>query len=322
MSDLPFETLTVPANEAEGFIGAFDRPGHVALLVGPWVREEFAEFVDDFTEPAQIIAAAREVNVTRWIAERVAAEAHFASAFGGIFQAIFGTQAGPPAPDASDAEKYIHAARASVDPENAEKSAYVRDLEEVLNDAAAAMRAPGDQLEAVVNVMERLQALNDRNRPLDETIQGLQTIGQFFMGEQIAKMTGMDEMTAAFATPPEPGGSAVGEMYPTDTADTFIAVLPIDDAWAALAWMQQGSYAQGSPPALLAVARDLEKRFGARVVLATSDSLGFQLSKPVADAEAVVAAFQALGATTINDVEVPHAASHLKDATQWLVWWD
>lgn len=105
-------------------------------------------------------------------------------------------------------------------------------------------------------------------------------------------------------------------------AETVVAILPVDDAWAALAWMQQGSYMYHAVP-LLAAARDLAKRYGARPVLATSDAIGFKVTKPKkTSGDEIIELFQTLGATTINDVETPSATLQVTSAKEWLVWWD
>ena len=107
---------------------------------------------------------------------------------------------------------------------------------------------------------------------------------------------------------------------PADPAvETVIAILPVDDPWPSLAWMQHGSYMH-QPVPLLAAARDMALRCDAHPISATSDSIRFSVGKPAKASEDVAMMFQTLGASTLNDAEIaPHDFSKAKE---WLIWWD
>ena len=322
----PFETLTVPQSEAKAYLAAFDRPGHVALVVGPWFHEEFEEFVENFEDPQTLIQQAREIDIRDWVALQLQDTAQFATGMNGLLEALMGPLTASTRPGASDAEKYIHAARQSFSEE--ENPAFIQDLEEVLQDANRVMNVEdSDPMPDVLAIMDRLQKIGDQTKSLDHNIRAIQTIGQFFVGEQIAKATGAEDVLEAMFGDAEPEND---DAAPHDTqlikatgqGDTVIAILPVDDPWAALAWMQHGSYSHHAV-ALLAAARDMAKRHGAVPVMATCDSLGFEVAKPATKAaEDVARTFEALGATTLNEMDVSEAAPHLIDSNEWRVWWD
>jgi len=324
----PFETLALPQAEAEDYLAGFDRPGHVALVVGPWFHSEFDEFVDDFEDPHALIQNARDLDLRDWIETQTRDQAVFGDQMGGLFEAMMGSPTAAPHDGANDAEKYVHAARKAFDAEETPPQ-FIKDLEDTLEDAARMMNATGgaDPMPDVLNIVNRLQKIQDQADGLEDSLRTIQTIGQFFMGEQVAKATGASDAFEAMVDPdagsPEaPDGKARLFHIDDPVADTIVAILPVDDPWAALAWMQHGSYAHQAVP-LLAVARDLARRFGAVPVVATSDSIGFKLKRPAKGAgDEIVEAFQALGATTLNDIETQAAAAHLREATEWQVWWD
>lgn len=173
----PFETLSLPGTEAEAFVGAFDRPGHSALIVGAWFHSEFEEFVDRFADPQRLIQDARNFDLRNWVARQTAQNTQFESAFGGLFQATMGALGSAPDPGASDAEKYIHAARQSFAKEDEEPS-FIQDLKETLEDAERLMNDPkDDSLQDVLNIMDRLQSVKADG--FDDTLRVIETIGQF-----------------------------------------------------------------------------------------------------------------------------------------------
>lgn len=324
----PFETISLPQSEAEGFLTGFNRPGHSALLVGPRFHSEFEESVEEFREPQAHIQDARTLDPREWVARQTAFNDQFEKSLGGLLEATMGPLTATVDPEANDAEKYIHAARQSFAQEE-EPPEFIKDLEETLKDAKRVMEVQeGDPLPDLLNIMDRLQKVQDRTESLDDTLRTIQTIGQFFMGEQVAKATGADDIMNAVFDAPEAGPVSTQPQEDilfrfTDPAtETIIAILPVDDPWAALAWMQHGSYMHHAP-ALLAVARDLAKRYGAVPVMATSDFIGFKVAKPAkTSGDDIAQAFHALNATTLNDVETPLAAPYLQDCREWRVWWD
>ena len=179
----PFETLTLLASDAEAFVTDFDRPGHSALVTGPWFYTEFDEYVESFEDPHVLIQAARDFDLAAWIAKSSAQQTQFEDTFGALFQAMTGPLPDAPPDGSSEAQRYVHAARQRFADEAPPD--FIKDLEATLEDASQAMNAPqADPLPELLNIMNRLQKVQDQAESLDDNLRTIQTISQFFMGEQ------------------------------------------------------------------------------------------------------------------------------------------
>ena len=133
------------------------------------------------------------------------------------------------------------------------------------------------------------------------------------------------------AAGPRPDGKEypdpVRYVLPKDSpGEIAAALIEVEEPWQAMAWLQHGSYAQSAPMAAhVGHARVLWERYGARIVTASSDHLGFELERPVtatADARAVMDRFFTLGADEINAEHRGSTGESLIGAKRWWVWWD
>lgn len=98
------------------------------------------------------------------------------------------------------------------------------------------------------------------------------------------------------------------------------------EPWEAIAWLQHGTYALCAPRDVLAAhCRWLWLTFGARLITASTDHIGFELERRIAEpAEArdVLGRFLALGASEVNADRRGSDGASLVDAPRLWVWWD
>lgn len=98
------------------------------------------------------------------------------------------------------------------------------------------------------------------------------------------------------------------------------------EPWESAAWLQHGAYAICAPKAVfVAHCRWLWETYGARIITASTDHIGFQMGQPI-DGEAaaldVLRRFELLGATAINGDRTDGDAHSLVGAERLWVSWD
>ena len=116
--------------------------------------------------------------------------------------------------------------------------------------------------------------------------------------------------------------------YVTPRTGTMMAagIVEAREPWQAIAWMQHGTYSVCVPrPLLVAHCKWLWQKFGARVITASTDHIGFELEQPIASAakaKDVLDRFVALGATEVNADRRNGSGASLVGAERLWVWWD
>ena len=103
-------------------------------------------------------------------------------------------------------------------------------------------------------------------------------------------------------------------------------IVEVREPWQAIAWLQHGTYSVCTPrPLLVAHCKWLWQKFGARVITASTDHIGFEMERPIssqADAKEVLGRFIALGATEVNAETRDGRGDSLIGAERLWVWWD
>jgi hypothetical protein len=98
------------------------------------------------------------------------------------------------------------------------------------------------------------------------------------------------------------------------------------EPWEAIAWLQHGTYALCAPrPVLAAHCRWLWQTYGARIITASTDHIGFELERRIVDPKAardVLGRFLALGASEVNADRRGTDGATLVNVPRLWVWWD
>lgn len=117
----------------------------------------------------------------------------------------------------------------------------------------------------------------------------------------------------AYVTPRRGGSVAAG-------------LVSAGEPWEAVAWLQHGTYALCAPRAILAAhCRWMWEHYGARIITASTDHIGFELDRPIAYSQAardVLNRFLALGASEVNGDRRGDDGRSLLGTPRLWVWWD
>ncbi len=97
------------------------------------------------------------------------------------------------------------------------------------------------------------------------------------------------------------------------------------EPWEAAAWLQHGTYALCVPkPVFVAHCKWMWDQFGARIITASTDHIGFQMDRPIEtmdSAKDVLHRFRTLGATEVNAERQDTGGRSLHGADRLWVWW-
>jgi len=305
--DIPFPLEPVAVEQAARELSRLraERPGTCPVLLGDRdiFSAEWAETVDAFEPPEEILAEAEELDIDAWFAERRRHAAAEEAQIGGVIRGVNAAVRTALLP--VDAVLYpLRLIRWSITGERPsfltplpfDAGALARGSEEL--HGLAAMKAQLAELEALAEeddadlgeIRSTLEALES-----DEALQGLYP----------------DPVD--YVTPRSGGGMAAG--------------LPqTREPWEVMAWLQHGTYAATAPKEVqVAYCRWLWHRYGARIITASTDHLGFEVEQPpetVEDAREIVARFAALGASEVNGDHGGSDGASLVNAPRWWVWWD
>lgn len=118
----------------------------------------------------------------------------------------------------------------------------------------------------------------------------------------------------------------VDYVTPRQGETVAAGLIDTDQPWQSAAWLQHGTYALSAPkPVLVAHCRWLWENYGARIITASTDHLGFEVAKPIEtqdEARDVLSRFFALCADEVNAEHRGTDGTSLVGATRWWVWWD
>ena len=118
----------------------------------------------------------------------------------------------------------------------------------------------------------------------------------------------------------------VDYVTPRSGEELAAGLVDATEPWESAAWLQHGAYAICAPKAVfVAHCRWLWDRYGARIITASTDHVGFQMGQPIAEEAAaldVLRRFELLGATAINGDRIDSDGHSLVGAERLWVSWD
>lgn len=307
MHSIPFPLETVPAEDAAGAMRRLceERPGFAPVLLGDAdvFSVEWAEGVDAFEDPATIIAEASGVDADAWFAARAPRLAEAEARMEGrlrLFNRAWRFLALP-----FDAAllpvRLLRWAATRRRPEFRSRSPF--DIGPLAEDGPETLPSHADLLR---------DQLDDLEASGEGTESELSEIR-----EVIAAIEG--DGARVFPDP-------IDYVTPRHGATMAAGLIAMDEPWQIAAWLQHGTYAQCAPKAVLvAHCAWLWERYGARIITASTDHIGFEVARPIAsreEAREVLARFFVLGADEVNAERRGTDASSLVGVTRWWVWWD
>ena len=284
MLDIPFPLETVPARQADAALKELiaDRKGVAPVLLGDRdvFSTEWAEYVDVFENPKEILAEARALDSEVWFANRIARKYPRRVELGAP-RWIAGVVSIP-----RRVKERLSPGSAEVDAQSTEKPTLVS----VLKAQLAELERAGEGSEAELSEMREV---------IDE-IAADGTEGLF----------------------PDP----VGYVTPRRGTELAAGLVDADEPWETAAWLQHGAYAVCAPKAVLvAHCRWLWTTYGARIITASTDHIGFQMDRLILnrdEATRVMRRFEILGATGINGDRINTVGDSLIHADRLWVGWD
>lgn len=306
MLAIPFSLQALPAASARDAMQrlAEDRPGTIPVLVGDGdvFSVEWAESVDEFEDPRAILDEAEDVDIDAWFearAPRLAeAEAKMERSLKWFnrswrflilpFDAVL-----LPA-------RMISWAATRKRPSFVTRSPF--DIGPLAEDAGS---QPVDALRVQLAELEASgEGTDEELREMRDVIQAIEAEGT---GHRLF---------------PDP----VDYVSPRHGETVSAGLIETDAPWKAAAWLQHGTYAISAPkPVLVAHCRWLWENYGARIITASTDHLGFEVTQPPAteaEAREILARFFVLCADEVNAEHRGTDGTSLIGATRWWVWWD
>ena len=301
--DIPFSLTDVPAKDADRALERLsrERPGIVPVLLGDAdiFSTEWAELVDMFEPPETVLEEARAIDVDAWFdgqaSWKATAEAAMDKQLRGFNRMV--RVVSLPFDILMLPLRLLSWLRSGRRPVFFSRFAFdpigIQDAE---NSTLATLKAQLAELEAA-------------GEGSDEELADI--------GQIIADMEA--EGTSIFPDP-------VDYVTPRRSETMAAGMVEARESWEAAAWLQHGTYAVCAPkPVLVALCKWLWEQHGARIITASTDSIGFEMDRPIETAEAaeqVLSRFAALGASEVNADHRGTGGSSLIGAPRLWVWWD
>lgn len=305
MLEIPFPLRTFPSDGAVLALEALrrERPGVVPVLLGDAdiFSAEWAEVVDEFQDPEGILAEARRLDIDAWFSGRSTgvseAEARMDRSVKG-FNLVYRVVTFP--------------LDAALFPIRLGVWAATRRRPRFLS------RSPFDAGTGETDVgATGLESLKAQLAELEAAGAGSEA-DLAEIREVIAAM----EAEGAAPIFPDP----VDYVTPRSGGEVAAGLIIGAEPWEGTAWLQHGTYAMCAPkPVFVAHCRWMWQRFGAAPITASTDHVGFELSRPIGSAEEaqeVLRRFTLLGATEINADHAGSGGDSLVGAPRLWVWWD
>lgn len=309
MLSLPFSIERLPVPTADESLHAIlrDRPGLVPVLLGDEdvFSVEWAECVDEFEDPKGILAEADSVDVDSWFAARRPELAHAEARMENSlkrFNAIWRVLILP-------YDMLMCPFRLLRWMLTGQKPAFLsRTPFDIGPLGEASKAASSSSVEALRTQMAELERLGEGSeedlREIREVIEAIE-------------IEGTDHRIF-----PDP----IDYLTPRHGESLAAGLIETDAPWKAVAWLQHGSYAVSAPkPVLVAHCRWLWEEYGARVITASTDHLGFEVARPLEtseEAREVLTRFFTLCADEVNAEHRGTDGTSLIGANRWWVWWD
>lgn len=306
MLALPFALRNVPAASASDAIHDLVRedPQHMPVLLGDAdiFSTEWAESVDTFEDPEKILAEAETIDADAW--------------FGAHTKAIRSASDQPQKDGAFVSGAWRVAALpfdALLVPARLIRWGTTGTRPAFLS--ASPFRPPeADPVEAISTV----DALRAQLAVLEASGEGTE--------DDLTEIREVIEAIEAEGTSPQIFPDPVDYVTPRHSETLAAGLIETDAPWKAAAWLQHGTYALLAPkPVMVAHCRWLWEEYGARIITASTDHIGFDVAHPVEtedEAREVLARFFALCADEVNAEHRGTDGSSLVGATRWWVWWD
>jgi|GEM_PF-4485742 len=305
MLEIPFPLETVPSTSVETALETLrrDTPGVTPILLGDAdvFSTEWAESVDAFDPPEDILAEARALDVDAWFENRKTTFAESDAQMNRSFRSfnqLYRLVAFP-------IDLALLPIRLVRWPLTGQKPAFLSRSPFDFGPDYAEDIAHG--IEALKSQLAELEASGEST---EEELSDIRTI--------IAELEA-DGNTMIFPDP-------VDYVTPRHGAEIAAGLVTADQPWESAAWLQHGTYALCAPkPVFVAQCRWMWEKFGARPITASTDHIGFELNQPIetdADAKDVLRRFALLGATEINADHFGSSGASLIDAPRLWVWWD
>lgn len=299
MLDIPFQLEALPAKHADAALKRLTREKRdsIPILLGDAdiFSAEWAESVDAFQPPSEVLQAAIMVDVDAWFAEH------------GISTSL-------PIPAPQDQKVVPVLERFCLLPFDAMMFPFR------LMYWAAARRRPHFFTPGLVQYAPAEDPISLLRAQLAELEgRGVETKENIARFRATISALAIADETAIFPDP---------VAYVTPRRGTHVAagLVQAAEPWQAAAWLQHGAYAQAARhPVLVAHCKWLWLRHGARIITASTDHMGFEMDRPIASpwaARDVLARFAALGATEVNAEQSDGDGKSLIGAKRLWVWWD
>jgi hypothetical protein len=308
MISLPFSLEQLPVSSADESLYSImqDRPELVPVLLGDAdvFSVEWAECVDEFEDPDAILAEAGTIDVDEWFDARRPELAHAEAEMEGSlkrFNAIW--------------RVLILPYDALVLPVRLLRWAVTGTRPALLSSTPFDIGPLGDDAPQPASTVETLKAqlaeLEFSGEGSDEELREIRDV----IGAIETEGTG-------HRIYPDP----IDYLTPRH-GDTLAAGLIATDApWKSAAWLQHGTYAISVPkPVLVAHCRWLWEKYGARIITASTDHLGFEVARPPEteeEAREILSRFFVLCADEVNAENRGTDGSSLVGVSRWWVWWD
>lgn len=299
MLDIPFQLQSIPAANADSALAqlARERTDSVPVLLGDAdiFSAEWAEIVDIFEPPENVLEEAMNLDIDAWFDKQVVADATATKHMNG-FNFFYRIVAFPfdvvlfPIRLARwplTGRRPILLSRSPFDEHTVDQDedAWIEMLKQQLAEFEAGGEATEEELVEIRQTIAQIEAEGIRLFP-----------------DPIAYVT------------------------PRHSTSLAAALLKVDAPWQAAAWLQHGTYSLCTPRAVfVAHCKWLAEKHGAQIITASTDAIGFQMERPIAtreEAEEVLRRFSALGATEVNADHRGTDGSSLVDAERLWVWWD
>lgn len=303
MLDIPFPLETVPSDRAGTALETLrrQRPGVTPVLLGDAdvFSTEWAEVVDIFEPPDEILAEAREIDIDAWFENRRADMAAADAGMGRSLRVFNGAYrvAAFPFDVALFPFRLIRWPFTGRRPGFLSRSPFDH----------GAVRNSVSGVDALKSQLSELEAAGEGS---DEELADIRAI--------IAGLEAGDHVTPF----PDP----VDYVTPRRGSEMAAGLLEASLPWESTAWLQHGTYALCAPkPVFVAHCRWMWDTFGAGPITASTDHIGFQVDRPIAtpeDAREVLRRFALLGATEINGDRHGSDGYSLVGAPRLWVWWD
>ena len=301
MLQIPFPLETVPADRAEtALTELIARKGDVTpVLLGDAdvFSMEWAEQVDEFEDPEDILADARALDIDAWFANRLPSPAPGEAGLDATRKVLNGVHRVASVP----VDVVLMPVRALSWPINGKRPNFR---------SRALFQGDEDKGDYLVDMLRN--QLAELEAAGEGTPEELAEIRDVIDEIEADGPGGMFPDPVAYVTPRRGGQLAAG-------------LLSASEPWEGAAWLQHGAYAICAPKAVfVAHCRWLWEQHRARIITASTDHIGFQMERPLGreSAAEVLARFAALGATEINGDHAGSDGESLVGASRLWVWWD